>query len=334
MIDPLIRFRSRLATQERNALDETHILTSVIRGFVFTETAPTASSPTRNIHDNIPSTLTLISRLSCKRVGTRFNSRGVDDDGHVANFVESETIYWHSSGLCFSYVQVRGSVPVFWEQSPGLLPGQQKIHITRSVEATQPAFDKHFEHLELKYGTVHILNLLSKSRPGEIDMTMRYKNHVVNSHLNQIIQFEESEGQRMLQQSQFDFHAEAKGPSGYAAGNMIRDLVQDHAEVFMFFLCDQLFPGKTDYNYEGGNLNVRPRLILRQEGVFRTNCLDCLDRTNLIQTILSQMQLEFFLRYQKDYASVDFWKNHSGLWADNGDVSRLKIRVVYPAYFA
>ncbi len=30
----------------------------------------------------------VISRLSCKRAGTRFNSRGVDDDGNVANFVE------------------------------------------------------------------------------------------------------------------------------------------------------------------------------------------------------------------------------------------------------
>lgn len=33
-------------------------------------------------------TIALISRLGWKRAGTRFNTRGVDDDGHCANFVE------------------------------------------------------------------------------------------------------------------------------------------------------------------------------------------------------------------------------------------------------
>ena len=34
----------------------------------------------------------LLSRLSCERAGTRFNVRGVDDEGHVANFVETEQV--------------------------------------------------------------------------------------------------------------------------------------------------------------------------------------------------------------------------------------------------
>jgi len=47
---------------------------------------PLRSSPT----DGTPTiaTLALISRLSWKRAGTRFNTRGVDDDGNCANFVE------------------------------------------------------------------------------------------------------------------------------------------------------------------------------------------------------------------------------------------------------
>lgn len=36
----------------------------------------------------------LISRLSCERAGTRFNVRGTNDDGHVANFVETEQVCW------------------------------------------------------------------------------------------------------------------------------------------------------------------------------------------------------------------------------------------------
>lgn len=34
----------------------------------------------------------ILSRLSCERVGTRFNVRGANDDGSVANFVESEQV--------------------------------------------------------------------------------------------------------------------------------------------------------------------------------------------------------------------------------------------------
>ena len=34
----------------------------------------------------------LVSRLSCQRAGTRFNVRGVDDYGDVANFVETEQV--------------------------------------------------------------------------------------------------------------------------------------------------------------------------------------------------------------------------------------------------
>ena len=34
----------------------------------------------------------LVSRLSSLRPGTRFNVRGVDDNGYVANFVETELV--------------------------------------------------------------------------------------------------------------------------------------------------------------------------------------------------------------------------------------------------
>lgn len=34
----------------------------------------------------------LISRISCERAGARFHIRGVNDDGHVSNFVETEQV--------------------------------------------------------------------------------------------------------------------------------------------------------------------------------------------------------------------------------------------------
>ena len=259
----------------------------------------------------MPSSLTVISRLSCRRAGTRFNSRGIDDDGNVANFVETETVYWLPTGLCFSYAQVRGSVPVFWEQAAGILPQQQKIQITRSVEATQPAFDKHFQDLEVKYGNVHVLNLLSASKPGEVQLTTRYDYHIQHCSLNKRF----PEGQRsqhaLLRQSSFDFHAEVKD-IGYEAGHIVRDLIGEQAEGFAYFMCDL---------QQQTARSGRSRVVLQQGGIFRTNCLDCLDRTNLIQTIISQMALESLFGRQNGQARSDFWVKHSALWANNGDVS-------------
>ncbi|KAL8942373.1 MAG: hypothetical protein Q9216_001693 [Gyalolechia sp. 2 TL-2023] len=318
MIDPLIQFRSRLSQHEKVTLDHSRMLTSAIRGFVLTVTITAASSPLKGLKSNYPSSLTVLSRLSCRRAGTRFNSRGIDDDGYVANFVESETVLWHPSGLCFSYVQVRGSVPIFWEQATGLLPNQQKIQITRSPEATQSAFDKHFEQLEFTYGTVHILNLMSAMKPAEIELTTRYQHHIHRSPLNQIIGSGGASENRLIQ-SQFDFHTETKGPGGYEAASMVRGLIQDRADSFAYLLYYA-----NDQIGTFGNVSTKPsqresNVILQQEGVFRTNCLDCLDRTNLIQTIISQMAIESFLSHRGERAAADFWMRHSSLWADNGD---------------
>uniref|UniRef100_A0A2K6ETK1 Phosphatidylinositol-3-phosphatase SAC1 n=1 Tax=Propithecus coquereli TaxID=379532 RepID=A0A2K6ETK1_PROCO len=61
----------------------------------------------------------LISRRSCFRAGVRYYVRGIDSEGHAANFVETEQIV-HYNGSKASFVQTRGSIPVFWSQRPNL----------------------------------------------------------------------------------------------------------------------------------------------------------------------------------------------------------------------
>ena len=315
MIQPLVEFRSRLSPTDKQALDASNILTSAIRGYVSTITIPASSSPIRAEKSRLPSSLTMISRLSCLRAGTRFNSRGIDDDGNAANFVETETIYVFPSGLCFSYAQIRGSVPIFWEQSTGLLPHQQKIQITRSLEATQPAFDRHFQSLELKYGNVHVVNLLSRSRAGEVELTERYNQHIRASPLNHRSN-RTSDGRQhdLLQSTQFDFHAETQG-IGYEAARTVLPYIRDQAEGFAYFLTDRVDTNESEKMQH----NYKVVAILQQEGIFRTNCLDCLDRTNLVQTIISETALKSFLAHRHESALSDFWVRHSTLWADNGD---------------
>lgn len=317
MIGPLLQFRSRLADRERQALDSSSMLTSVIRGFVHTLTIPASTPLLQSVQSNLPSTLTVISRLSSRRAGTRFNSRGIDDDGNVANFVETETIFWSPIGVSFSYIQVRGSVPLFWEQPPGLIPGQQKIQITRSAEATQPAFDKHFDDLELNYGAVHVINLLSVSKPAEAQLTEGYNYHISRNLLKNNKGQGTSSEHLLLRATEFDFHAETRGAAGYQSANLIRHKIDDYAEGFAYFLSEDSIRQRGASSRE--KHDVSTTVVLQQEGVFRTNCLDSLDRTNLVQTLISRMALESFLEGQGGRASEDFWMRHSTLWADNGD---------------
>ena len=57
-----------------------------IQGFVGIFDLPLPAPPTHG--SPIIGTLAVISRLGSKRAGTRFNTRGIDDDGNTANFVE------------------------------------------------------------------------------------------------------------------------------------------------------------------------------------------------------------------------------------------------------
>jgi synaptojanin len=316
MIQPLVQFRSRLLAHEREALDASWILTSAIRGFCSTMTIPQSTAPLRSVKSGMPSYLSVISRLSCRRAGTRFNSRGIDDDGNVANFVETETIFWSPSGVVFSYAQVRGSVPVFWEQAAGLLPGHQKITITRSLDGAQPAFNKHFEDLEQSYGAVHVVNLLSRAKESEVELSQYYQaglQHCPLSHAGE----KSGQDHALLTSTEYDFHAETKGPSGYEAAQQIRRKIENSADGFAYYLAEEMDDSPDEKHHTGGHR--RYVVVLQQEGVFRTNCLDCLDRTNLIQTIISQMAVESFLGHRAEHAAPDFWMRHSTLWADNGD---------------
>ncbi|GFF59665.1 SacI domain and endonuclease/exonuclease/phosphatase family protein [Aspergillus udagawae] len=235
---------------------------------------------------------------------------GIDDDGNVANFVETETVLWIPPGLTFSYVQIRGSVPIFWEQAPGFFPGQQKIEVIRSREATKLAFDKHFESLESRYGAVHLVNLLSALKPGEVELSTRFQELVIRSPLNQKVNAHASSNHILLEMTDFDFHAEARGPLGYGASDQIKDVILHSVDGFGFFLSES-----TSYGDEAKASSV----VLQQEGIFRTNCLDCLDRTNLVQTIISMMALESFFHQQGAHIDPELRLRHSTLWADNGD---------------
>jgi hypothetical protein len=79
----------------------------------------------------------LIARRSSQYAGTRFLKRGVNDEGFVANDVETEQIV-HDITLpttiqfqrFTSFVQHRGSIPVVWSQETGNMTPKPPIDST------------------------------------------------------------------------------------------------------------------------------------------------------------------------------------------------------------
>lgn len=292
IIRSLLDFRERLDPLEREDLDRCQFIILAIQGYVGVFTMSLPAPPTNGMPALV--TLSLISRLGWRRAGTRFNTRGVDDDGNCANFVETEVIL-STEQHCVSYVQVRGSVPLFWEQQ-GLQTFGQRIQITRP-HASQPAFERHFMQLMKEYGTIHAINLLG-SKESESLLTTTYDRH---------FQTTRSDYPDDLSITHFDFH-NAVRLGGH--DSVIRDLrrqedVSDAVDKFGFSLCDA----------------TSNEIITEQRGIFRTNCLDCLDRTNFVQDILSRTTLEqcLILIHREWVHSNTIWSYHRELWAENGD---------------
>ncbi|KIJ37381.1 hypothetical protein M422DRAFT_211433 [Sphaerobolus stellatus SS14] len=293
IVRSLLDFRERLDPQERVELDKCQFIILAIQGFVGIFTIPLPNVPKAGG----PSigTLAMISRLGWRRAGTRFNTRGVDDDGNCANFVETEVIF-NTDTFCYSYVQVRGSVPLFWEQQ-GFQTFGHKIQITRPQAASQPAFDRHFAQLVDQYSAVHAVNLLG-SKENETSLTTAYAQH---------LRAGKTAGGDAIGFTNFDFHATVRALGHDSVPReviRIPDLHRD-TDKFAWTTCDL----STD------------EVITSQQGVFRTNCLDCLDRTNFIQDILSKYMLEQYLRGINDQWATSFslWTSHREMWAENGD---------------
>ena len=239
-------------------------------------------------------TLALISRRSCERTGTRYNCRGVDDEGNVANFVETEQVLEVGSRV-YSFVQIRGSVPIFWEQT-GMTA---QLALTRSREMNTHAFKKHLENIVSKYSHVCFVNLLSTNKSHEKMLTDEWE-----AILNKVY----SELSSKIAYHFFDFHHNCKNKYDniYVFLRQIQDMLNYH----MF------------YQEQNNNKEVF------QKGVMRTNCLDCLDRTNVLQSYLAWYVITVQLRMAgidfnyrlEDAGTLPLCRAFKHLWGDNGDV--------------
>ena len=94
---------------------------------------------------------------------------------------------------------------------------------------------------------------------------------------------EEEPVRKNVKHVMFDFHSETKGDN-FTNLNKFTDEIADIQERFGFFTGLRFHdagPGDADSSEPPSWATDR---LSMQRGVFRTNCIDCLDRTNVTQT--------------------------------------------------
>lgn len=245
--------------------------------------------------NGVPVEFGIISRRSRYRAGTRFFRRGIDESGHVANFNETEQILV-VKGKRYSFVQTRGSVPAVWGQVNQLkyTPSLRVSGYAQSIDAAR----KHFEEQEAIYGAPQFLvNLVNQSG---------YERPVKEVYEQVVTALEDPN----LQYIYFDFHRECSKMRWDRVSILLDELRRRGLDKVGWFETD------------------RKTVVKVQDGTVRTNCMDCLDRTNVVQSCVAlaclERQLEdagVFLpgRGSEVASNKDFMRLFRNIWADNAD---------------
>ncbi|KWU45084.1 hypothetical protein RHOSPDRAFT_33333 [Rhodotorula sp. JG-1b] len=248
----------------------------------------------------------LVSRRNRYRAGTRYFSRGIDEAGNVSNFNETEQIVVlaaqpntsgaGSSETRFAFVQTRGSVPVYWAEINNLRykPDLKVLDLA----ATADSLRRHFEQQISLYGDQFLVNLVNSS--GYEQPVKEAYERALHALANPRVHY-----------TYFDFHKECKG------------LRFDRVSV----LIDQLHEDLERQGYFYHDVSASSQPQRKQSSVVRTNCMDCLDRTNVVQSALGKWVLNNQLRQvgvlsvkesiDEHAAFLDLFRN---VWADNADV--------------
>ena len=227
--------------------------------------------------------ITIIARRSRFFAGARFLKRGANDLGYVANDVETEQIVsemlttsFHAPGSELfsnpsytSYVQHRGSIPLFWTQDNSGVSPKPNIELNL-IDPFYAAAAQHFDNLFDRYGApLYVLNLV-KSRervPRESILLQEYTNAI--TYLNQFLSDD-----KKIRYKAWDMSRASKSQDQDVIGTL-----ESIAEDVMM---------STAFFHNGGDHSGKPKM---QNGVARTNCIDCLDRTNAAQFVIGKRAL-------------------------------------------
>ncbi|KAL0020959.1 hypothetical protein WJX79_009568 [Trebouxia sp. C0005] len=217
-------------------------------------------------------TVTLIARRSKHFAGTRYRKRGVNFKGQVANDVEAEQLV--DAGIdrrtgmpqLASIVQVRGSIPLYWNQEgvTHLKPDITLQHYDPLYTATR----LHFEDVSGRYGhPVVVLNLVKSGEKRPRETILRKEFAIAIAYINQ-----QKPEQERISYIPWDFNYHAKQRGTFILSDMASVIKTGLDATSFFSMCHR----EDDITKQGQTVQL-------QHGVLRTNCIDCLDRTNVAQ---------------------------------------------------
>ncbi|CAE7339720.1 Fig4 [Symbiodinium natans] len=209
----------------------------------------------------------LIARRSRFYAGTRYRKRGLNVDGQVGNDVETEQLLCDdslrhlSTGHVMSFVQIRGSVPLFWSQEATAINPKPPVVYPR-CDPTLSATRRHFADLLERYGTPQlVVNLMKAKKVDSYEVRLSKNFESAIERMNR----ELPEKHRILYRP-FDMKNHAKSnPTIYEVFARLAESVVTRVGFF----------------HTKAGLQGQPERL--QNGVVRTNCVDCLDRTNVLQ---------------------------------------------------
>ncbi|KAJ2783011.1 Phosphoinositide phosphatase sac1 [Coemansia interrupta] len=252
----------------------------------------------------------LVTRRGRKRQGTRYFSRGADEDGNVSNFAETEQIVDFAAsnaasvnreleGLQMSYVQLRGSIPIVWAQ---VINMRYVPTLRVDIDASRDRFNKHMNRIVSTYNEVVAVNLVNK---------VKYEKPMGDAFAQLSREFNSPH----YHYTHFDFHKECS-KMRWDRISILMDELAEYNTRFGYFKVKR---NTKDHSMGGEVLHL-------QTGVVRSNCMDCLDRTNVVQSELARVILTRQLRETGVFLSTDVISNFpemmsmmNNLWADNAD---------------
>jgi len=292
--------------------------------------------------------LLLISRRSRYRAGTRFTMRGADATGSVANYAETEQIIIlnntedekvaNINSEIYSHVQTRGSIPLRWSSPADVKTYAPRVRIGMDPLSQARALRRHLvEQLTLySHSVPEILEYEKKkgqAKTAELvfcNLVDKQKDQgrlgrAFDTVLKAVLDIYKTEPifSYGVEHIWYDFHAECKGGKWYKLKSLL----------------EQVTPALDTHKYFSAR---GTKICSLQRGTVRTNCMDCLDRTNVVQSLFARyvifhqlynryakekssgrtLPLEFVVAYRKEPLSLP-WKEgekwHRALWADNAD---------------
>ncbi len=217
--------------------------------------------------------------------------------------METEQIILTSDGNCASYLQVRGSIPLYWRQNVRI-KYKPELSISAPVEdpAVQRTFRLHRDRMLKEYGRVQVANLVDLSG-GEGQLARAFCS---------LSRLDEGHDWRY---HEFDFHHQCRKMAYHNIQNLINS-ISDELDMQSYFEAE----------FDDGESGDQFLVKRLQKGVVRTNCMDCLDRTNVVQSVLAKRAL---LLQLTDLGIVGSAHSIDGLhplseifrnvWADNAD---------------